>query len=50
MGKKRKLDVPALVRGIARERIGQPGSEKVVPDKRRKKLEKIRERESREDS
>lgn len=45
-----KIDVGAIARGIARERVGQPKGERVVPDKRRKKLEKIRDREAREDS
>ena len=47
--KKGKIDVGKLVRGIARERIGQPKSEQTVPDKRRKKLDEIREREDREE-
>ena len=44
-----KIDVGKLVREIARERIGAPGTEKVVPNKRRKKLDEIREREAREE-
>lgn len=40
--KKGKIDLGKLVRRIARERIGQPGTEKVVPDQRRKKLDKSR--------
>jgi hypothetical protein len=48
-GKKKGIDIPSLVRGIARERIGQPGKEKVVPDRRSKKLDEIREREDREE-
>jgi hypothetical protein len=47
--KKGKLDVGALVRGMARDRIGPPGTEKVVPNKRKKRLEEIREREAREE-
>jgi hypothetical protein len=46
---KGKIDVGKLVRGIARERIGAPGKEKVVPDRRKKKLDEIREREDREE-
>ena len=45
-----KIDVARLVREIARERIGAPPTEKTVPNKRRKKLDEIREKEAREDS
>jgi hypothetical protein len=48
-GKTGKIDVGKLVRGIARERIGLPGKEKIVPDRRRKKLDEIRDREDREE-
>jgi hypothetical protein len=41
--------VGALVRSIARDRIGQPKVEQVVPHKRKQKLEEIREREAREE-
>ena len=44
-----KFDVGAAVRGIARERIGQPKGSQVVPDKRKKRLEDIKEREAREE-
>jgi hypothetical protein len=44
-----KIDVGRLVREIARDRIGQPKTEQTVPDKRKKKLDKIREREAREE-
>jgi len=47
--KRKKFDVGAAVRGIARERIGQPKSSQVVPDKRKKRLEEIKEREAREE-
>jgi hypothetical protein len=47
--KKGRIDVGKLVRGIARERIGQPKSEQTVPDKRRKRLEEIEKREERND-
>jgi len=47
--KGKKIDVGKIVRGIARERVGQPKAGKVVPDKRRKKLDKIRQQELRED-
>ena len=47
--KKGKIDVGKLVRGIARERIGQPKREQTVPDKRKKTLDEIREREAREE-
>jgi hypothetical protein len=46
---KGKIDVGKLIRSIARERIGSPGKEKVVPDRRRKKLDEIREREDQEE-
>lgn len=51
MPKKRKgkLDVGALVRGRAREVIGAPPAEKIVPNKRKKRLDEIREREAREE-
>ena len=44
-----KIDVGRLVREIARERMGQPKTEQVVPHKRKKKLEEIREKEAREE-
>lgn len=47
--KKGKIDIGKLVRGIARERMGQPKHEQTVPDKRQKKLDKLKEREARED-
>jgi hypothetical protein len=47
--KKGRIDVGKLVRGIARERIGQPKHEQTVPDTRKKKLDEIREREDREE-
>lgn len=47
--KKGKIDVGRLVREIARDRIGQPKTEQVLPHKRKKKLEEIREREAREE-
>ena len=46
--KQKKLDVGAIVRGAARKHIGQPPNSKVVPDKRKQKLDEIREREARE--
>jgi hypothetical protein len=49
MRKQKKFDKVKVVRQIARERIGAPGTEKVVPDKRKKKLDEIREREAREE-
>ena len=49
MKKSGKLDKVKLVREIARERIGAPGAEKVVPNKRKRKLDEIREREAREE-
>lgn len=49
MAKKRKLDKVQLVKEMSRERIGQIQTEKVVPNKRRTKLEEIREREAREE-
>ena len=49
MKKSGKLDKVKLVREIARERIGAPGTEKVVPNKRKRKLDEIREREAREE-
>jgi hypothetical protein len=48
-GKTGRIDVGKLARGIARERIGQPGKEKVVPDRRKRKLDEVREREDREE-
>lgn len=48
--KKGKIDVGKLVRGIARERIGQPKKSQVVPDTRKKRLEEIQERESKEEN
>ena len=47
--KPKKLDIGKIARGMARERVGQPKSEQVVPDKRQKKLEEIRDREAREE-
>jgi hypothetical protein len=47
--KSKKLDVGAMVRGAARRIIGQPKTEQVVPHKRKKKLDEIREREAREE-
>ena len=47
--KQKKLDIGALARGAARKHIGQPPSEKVVPHKRKQKLDEIREREAREE-
>jgi len=47
--KSKKLDVGAMVRGAARKHIGQPPSGKVVPHKRKQKLDEIREREAREE-
>lgn len=44
-----KIDVGRLVREIARERIGAPPVEKTVPNKRKKKLDEIRDREAREE-
>jgi hypothetical protein len=49
MAKKRKLDKVQLVKEMSRERIGQIQTEKVVPNKRRARLEEIREREAREE-
>ena len=46
---KSKIDVGKLVRGIARERVGQPKKSQVVPDKRRKRLEEIKGREAEEE-
>lgn len=50
MAKKRKLDKVQLVKEISRDRIGQVQGEKVVPNKRREKIAKAREREAWEDS
>jgi len=47
--KRKKLDVGALVRGAARKHIGQPPSSQVVPDKRKRRLDEIKEREAREE-
>jgi hypothetical protein len=47
--KKRQLDKVTLVKEMSRERIGQVQGEKVVPNKRRERLEEIREREAREE-
>ena len=47
--KSKRLDVGALVRGIARDRIGQPKTGQVLPHKRKQKLDEIQERESREE-
>jgi hypothetical protein len=49
MKKSGKIDVGRLVREIARDRIGQPKTEQTVPNKRKKKLDKIREREAQEE-
>ena len=49
MAKKRKLDKVQLVKEMSRERIGQVPTEKLVPNKRRERLEQIREREAREE-
>lgn len=42
-----KVNVSAIAREVARERIGQPKSGKLIPDKRKKKLEKINSKELR---
>lgn len=44
--KKRKLDKVQIVKEMSRERIGQVQTEKVVPNKRREKIEEARERET----
>ena len=49
MKKSGKIDVGRLVREIARERMGQPPTEQTVPHKRKQKLDKIREKEAREE-
>jgi hypothetical protein len=49
MAKKRKLDKVQLVKEMSRERIGQVQGEKVVPNKRRERLEEIRECEALEE-
>lgn len=48
--KNKKIDVGAMARRAARKAIGQPPNNKVVPDKHKTKLDKIRERESKEDT
>ncbi len=45
----KKIDVGALVRGLARERVGQPKGEQVVPNRRKERLDEIREREAQEE-
>jgi hypothetical protein len=47
--KPKKFDVGKLVREIARDRIGQPPKGRTVPDKRKRKLERIREKEQRDE-
>jgi hypothetical protein len=49
MKKSGKIDVGRLVREIARERMGQPPTEQTVPHKRKQKLDKIREKEARDE-
>jgi hypothetical protein len=44
--KKRKLDRVQLVKEMSRDRIGQIQTEKVVPNKRREKIEQAREQEA----
>ena len=49
MAKKPKLDKVKLVKEMARDRVGQPSTEKVVPNKRKQRLDEIHDREARED-
>jgi hypothetical protein len=49
MAKKRKLDRVQLVKEMSRERIGQVQGEKVLPNKRREKIAKVREQEALEE-
>jgi hypothetical protein len=49
MKKQRKLDKVQLVKELARERIGQVKSGRVERDKRRKRLEEIRDREAQQE-
>jgi hypothetical protein len=49
MAKKRKLDKVQLVKEMSRERIGTVQGEKVLPNKRRKQIEEVHEREAREE-
>jgi hypothetical protein len=48
--KKRKLDKVQLVKEMSRDRIGQVQGGKVVPNKRREKLNEIQDREARDDA
>ena len=50
MAKKRKLDKVQMVKEMLRDRIGQIQTEKVVPNKRREKIDEAREREAWEES
>jgi hypothetical protein len=45
MAKKPKLNKVTLVKEMARERIGMPRPTRLVPNKRRKLLEKARQEE-----
>ena len=46
--KKKQLDKVTLVKEMSREQIGQVKTERTIPDKRKKALKKITERETRE--
>ena len=48
MAKKKQLDKVTLVKEMSREQIGQVKTERTIPDKRRKALDRIRDKESRE--
>ena len=46
MKKPKNLDIGAAVRTIARERLGQPKSQRVVPDRRKKQRDRITKQET----
>lgn len=50
MAKKKQLDKVQLVKEMSRERIGQVQTGKVVPNKRREKIEQAREQDTQQDA